>query len=292
MLQRTGQPSNNALKPTSRVGGILQRPAAVNVRSIFKHIRLAGLAPALAGIIIVSAHPSYTWTARSTPTPLSTLDLLVYSPRRVNPDGTARATSIRTMSTFDHIRFAFSTFPAEQRLAMLHTESVRVLSMIHGHALLLHPTSAASDAHGESDRRAADCDAIVAYVRELRAITAALAHPHQHTDLGSAELAPFARLLDAIKSAAAANNSALAAAIDDPHQLMILQHYPLVVQNAPPFQRQIMLILTGQRYRVDLDQWNLSGAQPILEPIRQVSCTTLIEVVQLMEYWLLHADPL
>jgi hypothetical protein len=189
------------------------------------------------------------------------------------------------MSYYDVIRFQFATLPAEQKLKVLRAESLRWLSSVQGHGLLLQKKLIHAQHAEGSDELLRSADAIIHNVTLLSDLIDGLIIPQQREERGSAELRPYESLLAAVKDAAHHATLSLYDVIDDATKVFIHSMYPLVLLDEPRYHREVSFFLEDSRYVVELLAWTEDRSFRL---ISQMYPPSLMSVAALINQWIVE----
>ncbi len=156
------------------------------------------------------------------------------------------------MSDFDEFRFSFRHASAEQKLAILRSESFRRLSVVQGFAELLRRAFEQPITDQQSEAIKEWLSKVVVSAQSLRDLIDALTSLQIRGEHGRPELRPYETLVDAIRGTAQKLTLPLAEAIDDPTRIFIHHQYPLVLLDEPKYHREISFALVKSGYSVEL----------------------------------------
>ena len=189
------------------------------------------------------------------------------------------------MSDFDELRFSFRDATAEQRLAILRSESLRRLPIIQGFAELLRRALEQPVSDQKQEEMKEWISNVILSAQSLRDAIDVLTSMQAQAERGRPELQPYASLLDAIRDTAQRLALPLAEAVDDPEKIHIHNQYPLVLLDEPKYHREISLTLIGSGYAVDL----LSFIENRMFRVEhQIEVSTLDEVSIVINQWLVE----
>jgi len=189
------------------------------------------------------------------------------------------------MSNFDEFRFSFRDKPAEQKLQILRSESLRELAIIQGFAELLRRSFEQSESNEKADEIQDWVFKVVESTKTMRELIDALTSFQNQNEHGLQELQPYESLVDAVREKAQKLSLPLAEAIDDVSKIYIHSQYPLVLLDEPKYHREISFALVKSRYSVELLSFSESR---MFQVEYQVFPPTLDDVVVISNQWLLE----
>jgi hypothetical protein len=189
------------------------------------------------------------------------------------------------MSDFDELRFSFRDASAEQRLAILRSETFRRLPIILGFAELLRRAFEQPVSDQKHEEMKEWISKVIFSTQSLRDLIDVLTSMQDEVERGRPELQSYESLIDAIRDTAQKLALPLAEAVDDPEKILIHSQYPLVLLDEPKYHREISFTLLGLGYAVDL----LSFVENRMFRVEhQIVLSTLDEVSTVINQWLVE----
>jgi hypothetical protein len=189
------------------------------------------------------------------------------------------------MSDFDEFRFSFRDTSAEQKLAILRSESFRRLSVVQGFAEVLRRAFEQPLTDQQPEELKEWISNVVVSAQSLRDLIDVLTSLQNRGERGRPELRPYENLVDAIRETAQKLTLPLAEAIDDPTRIFVHNQYPLVLLDEPKYHREVSCALVKSGYSVEL----LSFVENRMFQVEhQVLSSTLDDVSKVIHQWLVE----
>ena len=189
------------------------------------------------------------------------------------------------MSNFDEFRFSFRRRPAEQKLQILRSESLREWAVVKGYAELLRRAFEQSETIENPDEIKDWVSKIVESTKTMWELIDAVTSFQNQNEHGVSELQAYESLVDAVHEKAQKLALPLAEAIHDDSKIFIHSQYPLVLLDEPKYHRQISFALVKSSYSVEL--WSFSESR-MFQVECQVFPRTLDDVAIIVNQWLLE----
>lgn len=190
------------------------------------------------------------------------------------------------MSSFDIFRFQFGNASAEEKLAILRSESLVPLNVIQGYSdLLIREVDNISSTEVPPELK--EYSLIIKDTsRKLSEYFEALTAPHFRERYGLAELKPYDTLLDALKQTAVTLKLPLAEALEN-NILHTRDDYPVWIWDSGEPQHKIQIELLESQYRVRLLVSDTMGKNQIFRVVKEAKPKTLNEAIETIQRWLL-----
>ncbi len=193
------------------------------------------------------------------------------------------------MSSFDILRFQFGNAPAEQRLANLRPEGLRLINPIKGYSeLLVHELEKSIPQNVAPEIK--DWSLIIRdKIKELEELFEAFTAPDYRERFGLPELKPYNTLLDAVKQTAVTLKLPIYQALVE-SELYIHSEYPLVIWDSPKPAHQIVWELVENQYRVQTYSIVSSESERLFTKDDEFWPSTLEEVATIIQHWYIDKE--